>query len=174
MGTVRNVINPRGELNVFQPFTVTASVAMCIYGLIIELQTYTIENAEYDGACLCYCGDCRRGSGSAFSFNITVQRSGVSVKGDYKEYLTTGASTKLCHRIICPNCGSQIANFPDFNKDIVYIKAGTLSEDIQKTLKPDVEASPRISFICLKMSFDSPALYTGPLALHESPIRSTI
>ena len=68
-----------------------------------------------------------------------------TLKGDYKEYLTDALSGKVEHsllarenyfhtipqparRIFCPNCGSPIATYPDSNKDIAFVKAGTLSD----------------------------------------------
>lgn len=74
-----------------------------------------------------------------------------TLKGDYKTYNTTGTSGKvdkllfmpvsssiimgllqIARRHFCPNCGSQIANYPDAAPEVAFIKAGTLSDAIQK------------------------------------------
>ncbi|KAF8577575.1 hypothetical protein K439DRAFT_1418054, partial [Ramaria rubella] len=137
--------------------------------------TYTIENPQYEGAAVCHCDDCRRGCGSAYSIVITVPRSTVTIKGNYKEYLTKGTSGQLAHRIFCPNCGSQIANFPDANKEVAFIKAGTLSDDAQKSLKPTVEESCLYT-ICIgwKVTNICTGLHAQSLALRARPIRAAI
>ncbi|KAF8501916.1 Mss4-like protein, partial [Gautieria morchelliformis] len=89
------------------------------------------------------CEDCRRSCGTAYSIVIIVPRASIVLKGEYKEYITKSLSGQRAHRLFCPNCGSQVANFPDSNKDIAYVKAGTLSEEVQKTLKPDLEVFTR-------------------------------
>jgi len=104
--------------------------------------TYSI-NAPHQGAGICHCEDCRRGSGGPYSVVITVPRSAVILKGDYKIYSTVGTSGKLANRYFCPNCGSQIANYPDAAPEVVYIKAGTLSNDQQQLLDPAAEVFTR-------------------------------
>ncbi|KAF8587785.1 DUF636 domain protein [Ramaria rubella] len=110
----------------------------CLCGNI----TYTIDDVKDEPAGICHCLDCRRSSGAAYSLVLTVPRSNVTLKGEYKEYITEGSvSGKGTHRVFCPNCGSGVVTFPEGDKTIAFIKAGTLSDEVQKTLKPVVEES---------------------------------
>ncbi|KZT41942.1 DUF636 domain protein [Sistotremastrum suecicum HHB10207 ss-3] len=108
-----------------------------------------VIEAEHQGAGICHCDSCRRGSGSAYSLVIEVPTKALTISGPYKEFIVTGASGKPSHRIFCPNCGSQIANQAEAYPDITWIKAGTLDYEVQKTLKPDSEVftSLRLPYI---------------------------
>jgi len=110
--------------------------------------TYTI-NEQCRFAVICHCEDCRRTSGSAYSTDSIFPTSAVTLAGDYKVYTTTGASGKAVHRHFCANCGSPIATKMDLRPEVIIIKAGTLSEDIQKNYKPEAEifTDGRLSYI---------------------------
>jgi len=70
---------------------------------------------------------------------IVVPADKMNLSRDYKEYTTITDSGSRARRIFYPTCGSPVATFPERNKNIVYIKAGILDDEIQKTLKPEME-----------------------------------
>ncbi|KIM77319.1 hypothetical protein PILCRDRAFT_825483 [Piloderma croceum F 1598] len=114
--------------------TIKPITGHCLCGKV----SYTID-AEHRGAGICHCEPCRRGSGAVYSLVIVVPRNSVTITGPSKEYLTDADSGKPAHRIFCPNCGSQIANNPDSDTSVTFIKAGTLDAEIRNTLKPEFE-----------------------------------
>lgn len=77
----------------------------------------------------CHCTRCRRQSGSAYSVNLVVKASAVTVTGSLAVYedpeTSSGAPVR---REFCATCGSPIRSVPTANPRIVAIKAGTADE----------------------------------------------
>jgi len=69
--------------------------------------------------------------------------SAVTLAGGYKIYTATGTSGKAVHRYFCGNCGCSVATHMDSRPEIIVIKAGTLSEDVQKSYNPVAEVFTR-------------------------------
>ena len=75
----------------------------------------------------CYCEDCRKTSGGAFSFNLVMPAGSVTVTGADATYLDgNGASGQPFSRHFCPNCGTHFRSEGEGHEGIEMIKAGTL------------------------------------------------
>lgn len=86
---------------------------------------------------LCHCSNCRKQSGSAFSFNILMPIEAYSQTGETKVFLDSGDSGKHVARNFCADCGSPIYSHSEMIPQYVIIKAGTL--DNPETLAPTRE-----------------------------------
>jgi hypothetical protein len=104
--------------------------------------SYTLE-AEPFAQALCFCRDCQRQTGTAFSVVIGVPRSAFNVEGDTLASIdTTGEMHGTpTHRNFCSACGSPIFSVVDAQPDVVFVKAGTL--DDASWLEPNVEVFTR-------------------------------
>ncbi len=77
----------------------------------------------------CHCTHCRKQSGSAFSVNIGVPASSVTITGDsLKTYEDIGTSGKPVLRNFCGNCGSPIFSDIKATDGLYFIKVGTLDD----------------------------------------------
>ena len=112
--------------------------------------------AEFTGGCLCgqvrysaaadpvftgvcHCKNSQKGTGTAFSFNVGVPKTALSIQGSFKEYQYNGGSGQAVSRHFCANCGSPIISEAAALPGISIIKAGTL--DDTSSLKPTMECS---------------------------------
>ena len=104
-----------------------------------------------------HCDDCQRQSGSTYCTSVVLEQATgqlltltialvavvpkdkLKISGPTKSWAGKGSSGHAVHRIFCSECGSPIAHDPDAAPEIIALKAGTLSTDIKKTLKPDTE-----------------------------------
>lgn len=86
---------------------------------------------------ICHCTHCQKQSGSAFSLNFVVQRSGLAVSGDLASYKDHGESGTVIYRQFCPDCGSPIISVPSDKPEIAYVKVGTL--DDKGGIDPEVQ-----------------------------------
>jgi hypothetical protein len=87
---------------------------------------------------LCYCQECQRHSGSAFSMNMIVRDSDFEiVAGSVKRFSRAADSGRTVECAFCPECGTRILHLPEFAPGIVNVKAGTL--DDASDLRPAVE-----------------------------------
>lgn len=100
--------------------------------------TYTCDG-EPVTTFLCHCTDCQRGSGSAFSIVVGVDRDALHMAGDrIGSYTTVGEDTKEeVVRQFCAACGSPLVSLPEATPDMAFIKAGTL--DDRSWLEPEME-----------------------------------
>ena len=89
-----------------------------------------VSDAEPALVAVCHCSTCQKNTGSAFSLNIGVPSSSVSVTGKslatYEDH--TGASGKPFFRAFCSRCGSPIYDRGEAYSGITFIKAGTLDD----------------------------------------------
>lgn len=89
-----------------------------------------VSDAEPALVAVCHCSTCQKNTGSAFSLNIGVPSSSVSVTGKslatYEDH--TGASGKPFFRAFCSRCGSPIYGRGEAYSGITFIKAGTLDD----------------------------------------------
>lgn len=78
----------------------------------------------------CYCEDCRRSSGGAYSFNLVMPAGSVTVTGDtLATYVDQrGASGKPFNRHFCSACGTHVRSEGAGHDGIEMIKAGTLDD----------------------------------------------
>lgn len=96
------------------------------------------------GTSVCHCTHCQQVSGSAFSVNVRVPVSSVSLTGDgVSTYTDTADSGNKVERTFCGRCGSSIASEPASMPGVFIIKAGTL--DDRSWLKPETHIWTRSS-----------------------------
>lgn len=95
---------------------------------------YRIEGEPLSVAA-CHCSNCRKQSGSAYSVNIIVKASAITVEGELASYLDHDTSNgHPVLREFCGACGSPIRSVPQSNPKFVAIKAGTA--DAPEALAP--------------------------------------
>jgi hypothetical protein len=110
----------------------------CLCGQV----TYRLD-VEPVAQAFCYCADCQRQTGTAFSVVIAVPREAFHVEGDTLSSFKTkgdvhGTPTR---RHFCSACGSPIFSAVEALPDFVYVKAGTL--DDARWLEPNAEVFTR-------------------------------
>jgi hypothetical protein len=77
----------------------------------------------------CHCTNCRRQSGSAFSVNLIVRASAMTVTGAvavFEDHATESGAPLA--REFCARCGSPIRSVPSASPKVVAVKAGTLDD----------------------------------------------
>ena len=78
---------------------------------------------------VCHCSDCQRQSGSAFGMSFIVARESFRLlHGKVKTFTRKADSGRAATSTFCPECGTQIYQEPDFLKDMVSVKPGTLDD----------------------------------------------
>ncbi|MES2095644.1 MAG: GFA family protein [Pseudomonadota bacterium] len=77
----------------------------------------------------CHCTSCRKQSGAAFSVNLVVRASTMTVTGPLDAYHDpdTESGTPIA-REFCPSCGSPIRSVPGASPKLIAVKAGTLDQ----------------------------------------------
>jgi hypothetical protein len=77
---------------------------------------------------VCHCKDCQKQSGTAFSVEVGVPKSSISVQGQLKTFHGTGDSGRPVERNFCPECGSPIFSDIAVMPELSFIKAHTLDD----------------------------------------------
>jgi hypothetical protein len=107
----------------------------CLCGAV----SYVIEG-EPMAVAVCHCEHCQRQSGSAFSVNLMVDASQLTVTGTLSVYEETGESggdVVYVRRCFCGGCGSSIVSELLEAGTVVAVKAGTL--DDKSDIRPIAE-----------------------------------
>ena len=88
---------------------------------------------------VCHCEHCQRQSGGAFSVNVVVHESQLTVSGTLQTYVETGENDdgEYVRRRFCGSCGSPIVSEIVQSAGVVAVKAGTL--DDRSDVRPTVE-----------------------------------
>lgn len=88
---------------------------------------------------VCHCSHCQRQSGGAFSVNIVLHESQLSISGELKTYEERGENDDdvYVRRKFCPTCGSPIVSELAKTAGVVAVKAGVL--DDTSGVKPTVQ-----------------------------------
>jgi hypothetical protein len=86
---------------------------------------------------VCHCSDCRKFSGSAFSFLVAVEKGAFDLHGAVKTYNSVADSGRLISRSFCPHCGSSLYEESASHPDCMIVNAGTL--DLPTSLSPSIE-----------------------------------
>ena len=107
---------------------------------------------------ICCCEDCQRASGSSHVPVIGADKSGFSVFGTTKTYVSVGGSGNNAVRHFCPDCGSLLFGTPEEVNDLVTIYAGTL--DNKEILNPSMAIYTRS-----KMHWE---VFNDNIVLHET------
>jgi hypothetical protein len=77
---------------------------------------------------VCHCKNCQKQSGTAFSVEVGVPKSTISIKGQLKTFNDTGDSGQPVERNFCPECGSPIFSDIAVMPELSFIKAHTLDD----------------------------------------------
>ncbi len=107
----------------------------CLCGQI----TYEITG-DLIATAVCHCDHCQRQGGSAFSVNLIVHESQMTVVGDLSTFEDRGENNDAVYvyRRFCGQCGSPIYSALVSPAGILAVKAGTL--DDRSDVTPNVEA----------------------------------
>jgi len=107
----------------------------CLCGNI----SYTIEG-DLLATAVCHCEHCQRQSGGAFSTNLVVQESQLTVSGELSIYEDRGRTGDAVYvlRKFCGNCGSPIVSELLEPAGVLAVKAGTL--DDTSAVQPNIQA----------------------------------
>jgi len=89
---------------------------------------YTLTSAPLTVAA-CHCTQCRRQSGAAFSVNLIVRASTLTIEGDLQSWpdVDTESGSPLS-RDHCGSCGAPIKSVPSLSPKLVALKAGSLDD----------------------------------------------
>lgn len=106
----------------------------CLCGKV----TYEIAG-DVIATAVCHCEHCQRQSGGAFSVNLVVHESQLTVSGALETYEETGelGDAVYVRRRFCGSCGSPIVSELAQTEGVVAVKAGTL--DDRSDIEPAVE-----------------------------------
>lgn len=77
---------------------------------------------------ICHCLDCKRRSGSAFSYNATYASAQVSMRGEYGTYRRTGDEGRWADFNFCPRCGTTVFYEIEARPDMVTVPAGGFAD----------------------------------------------
>jgi len=78
---------------------------------------------------VCHCAECQRQSGSAFGMSLTVRKQDFRLlSGELKTFTRSADSGRLVHCAFCPECGTRIYHQPEYRKESINIKPGTLDD----------------------------------------------
>ncbi|EAW12344.1 GFA family protein [Aspergillus clavatus NRRL 1] len=78
---------------------------------------------------LCHCINCKRYTGSGFSANIVVPKSGLHwTKGQPKLFIDKSDEGLDVPRMFCGDCGAHFTSEPSGDHGRIVIKTGTLDE----------------------------------------------
>ena len=111
-----------------------ARTGRCLCGKV----TYEIAG-DLIATAICHCDHCQRQGGGAFSVNLVVHESQLTVSGDLATYEETGERNDAVYvrRRFCGSCGSPIVSELSQSAGVVAVKAGTL--DDKSGVSPTVE-----------------------------------
>lgn len=126
----------------------------CLCGAV----TYDIEGDPFATA-VCHCRQCQRQSGSAFSVNLMLHESQVSVTGDLGTFEDRGEAGDAVYvrRRFCASCGSAILSELSQTDGMVAVKAGTLDDttDLQPLAQVwCVDRQPWVELAGIAISLD--------------------
>lgn len=77
----------------------------------------------------CYCGDCRKVTGSGFSVNIPFEAGEFHiVAGEPSSFTKTAESGNELTRYFCRNCGSPLFGTSPQHPGRVYVRAGIIDQ----------------------------------------------
>jgi hypothetical protein len=86
---------------------------------------------------VCHCDDCRKFSGSAFSFLVAIEKSSLEVRGTLKTYSNIADTGRPIFRSFCPDCGSSVVEESASHPGYIIVNAGTL--DFPACVSPSIE-----------------------------------
>lgn len=84
--------------------------------------------AEPVRAVACHCKECQRQSGSAFGMSMIVPEKSLTVTGSTKRFTRIADNGNQNTGVFCPECGVRIYQIPQYIKDVLVLKPGTLDD----------------------------------------------
>ncbi|EDP55662.1 DUF636 domain protein [Aspergillus fumigatus A1163] len=115
---------------------------------------------EYSGqpmtSGLCHCRDCRKLTGSLYSYNLVVKRTDLKITGSPKELPKIADSGRHIKNYFCGDCGvsNPVLSYPPFGigKTTTILRAGIFDDiGVLNQRKPEAEI-----FTCGRVSWLSP------------------
>jgi hypothetical protein len=76
----------------------------------------------------CYCGDCRKASGSGFVPYMGFAREAISFTGASRAFAVRAANGNQAVRNFCPVCGALVFGGPRDSADTFTLYAGSLDD----------------------------------------------
>ena len=76
----------------------------------------------------CYCRDCQKATGSAFTTVLALARTALTISGVTGSYTVRSAEERDVTRLFCQQCGSQLFTHAELNPDSVFVKCATLDD----------------------------------------------
>ena len=98
---------------------------------------------------VCYCTNCQRATGSAFSVVAAVRTESLTVEGSVTTYASQGDSGQPTSRQFCPNCGSPLTSSGALMPGITMIEVGTLDEPGQVAPGAQIYCDSKMSWVPL-------------------------
>ena len=77
---------------------------------------------------VCHCLNCKRRSGSAFSWNARWPAADVTVEGRAAEFTLVGDEGGRAAMSFCPDCGTTVCYRVDAMPDFITIPAGCFAD----------------------------------------------
>ena len=77
---------------------------------------------------VCHCLNCKRRSGSAFSWTSRWPKGQVAVEGDAHQFTLTGDEGGRATMSFCPACGTTVYYVADAMPDFIAIPAGAFAD----------------------------------------------
>jgi len=77
---------------------------------------------------VCHCLDCKRRTGSAFSFNARFPEADVAIAGRSREFSRIGDDGGRVIYSFCPDCGSTVHYRIDVDPGLVAVPAGGFAD----------------------------------------------
>jgi len=96
---------------------------------------YSVALAKLPSAYACHCRDCQTWSGSAFSTQIIVPESDLSVAGTPHHYERPSEDgTRVSHQYGCAKCLTRVYNTNTRRPGLAVVRAGTLDRSDELAL----------------------------------------
>jgi len=77
---------------------------------------------------VCHCLDCKRRTGSAFSYNARFAEGDVSIEGRAKQFTRTGDQGGRIIYNFCPECGASVHYRIDTQPGVIAIPVGAFAD----------------------------------------------
>ena len=92
---------------------------------------------------ICHCSDCRRHAGAPFVSWAPVEKAGMNVEGETREYV----SSENGRRHFCPRCGTSLF----YTNEVVFpglidVQTGTLDDPGELPPQVQVQTAERVSW----------------------------
>ncbi|KAJ5925614.1 hypothetical protein N7454_008253 [Penicillium verhagenii] len=92
---------------------------------------------------ICHCFDCRKLTGSLYSYSFVVKTADLTITGSPKEVKKTSDSGNHIRNFFCPDCGTPVyGSRVDENGDpaeITVVRAGIFDDEVLREKKPEAE-----------------------------------